>query len=80
MEEEGLRDFAHYQPLVAGRKAYEAYQSGNFEQGILSLGPAVAFANAIAPVQEILGQMLEEAAMAQRQLQGVCLRCEPNMG
>ncbi|MEC7987604.1 MAG: nitronate monooxygenase [Myxococcota bacterium] len=69
LEQEGERDFDLYRPLVKGRKAFDAYKSGDYSQGILSLGPAIAFAHRIEPVEKIIQSLLTEALTAHQVLQ-----------
>ena len=69
LENKGERDFNHYLPIVSGRKAYDAYLSGNFEQGILSLGPAIAFADKLEPAKDILLGIMSQALTANHRYQ-----------
>ena len=71
MERAGIKDFSSYRPLVAGVKAFEAYQSGEFDQGILSLGPAVAFADQIEPAAQLLHRLVEDAVSAHQRLKAL---------
>ena len=66
LEERGEQDFERYRPHVAGALAAEAYRSGESEKGILSLGPAVSFADTIKPAAEIIAQLMAEATAAQQ--------------
>ena len=68
MEREGVRDFSSFRPLVAGTEAFEAYQNGDIERGILSLGPAVAFADQIEPVSDLLQRIITDAVQAHQRL------------
>ena len=68
LERAGERDFSVYKPLVAGSEALEAYRNGDFERGILSLGPAVAFADRVEPAAQILQRVIEEATQAHERL------------
>ena len=74
LEQSGERDFAVYRSLVAGSEAYEAYQSGEFERGILSLGPAVAFADQIEPAACILNSLVDDAKEAHQRLETLVRR------
>ena len=68
MEQNGVRDFESYQSLVAGTEAFEAYRSGQFNRGILSLGPAVAFADQIEPAADLLHRIVADAESAHKRL------------
>ena len=49
---------------MAGIRQKEAYETGDWERGILSLGQSAAFANEVKPVAEIFAQILDEAGVA----------------
>jgi len=62
LEEEGVTDFERYRPLVRGPNQRDAYASGDWEQGTLSLGQSCAFAGAVRSVEEIFDEILADAA------------------
>ncbi|MBM3568216.1 MAG: nitronate monooxygenase [Alphaproteobacteria bacterium] len=64
LETQGVRDYAALMPLIKGTEAKAAYDSGDFERGILSIGPAVAFADRIEPVEAIFDRLIDQAAEA----------------
>ncbi|BBK33252.1 nitronate monooxygenase [Stella humosa] len=64
LEAAGERDFALYMPHVRGTNARDAYTTGDWERGILSMGQSAAFADAIKPVADILAEILTDAARA----------------
>ena len=68
LERTGVGDFSSYKALVAGVEAFEAYKSGDFEKGILSLGPAVAFADQIEPASNLLERIIDDAKKAHHRL------------
>lgn len=70
LEADGETDFARYRELVAGRQQRHAYDSGDWERGVLSMGQAIAFARAPQTVAEIYRQLMDEAAVAARRLAG----------
>ena len=51
-------------PLVAGQIAKESYRTGDTDQGALSVGQAVAFANRIEPLAAIVDGLENEAREA----------------
>ena len=61
---EGITDFEAYRALVRGEEARLAYESGDWSKGILSLGPAVSFADQIEPAASILARLMNEATTA----------------
>ncbi len=71
VEAEGATDYARYRPLIAGALQKEAYETGDWNKGILSVGQSAAFADAVQPVAAIVDQLLAEAAEAEWRLAGV---------
>ncbi|MBM3486660.1 MAG: nitronate monooxygenase [Alphaproteobacteria bacterium] len=61
LEADGITDFERYRPLVRGPYQREAYETGDWERGTLSLGQSCVFADRIAPVAEILEEIMAEA-------------------
>jgi nitronate monooxygenase len=70
IEAEGVTDYERYRPLVAGALQKEAYETGDWNKGILSVGQSAAFATAVQPVEDIIDQLLAEAAAAEARLAG----------
>lgn len=68
LEGQGITDFAPYRDYVAGVRAREAYETGDWERAVLSMGQAVAFADAVKPVADIFAQILAEADAARARL------------
>lgn len=64
LEAAGETDHARYRPHVAGTRAREAYATGDVERGVLSMGQAVVFADAVRPVAAIIDQLMDEARAA----------------
>ncbi len=64
MEAEGISDFEAYRHLARGESAREAYETGDWRRGILSLGPAIAFAEKIEPAADIIAAVIADAALA----------------
>jgi len=73
LEKEGERDFSFYHPLVRGKNAFDAYTTGDHSQGILSLGPAIAFANQIESAEDIIHSLLTDAITAHKALQTIII-------
>lgn len=61
LERAGITDFERYRPYVSGSLQREAYESGDAERGILSMGQACAFADRIEPVEAIVDRLIDEA-------------------
>ena len=53
LEAAGVEDFVQYRPFVAGQHQKHAYQTGEWERGVLSMGQAVAFVRQPQTVAEI---------------------------
>ena len=68
LEAEGVTDYERYRPYVAGLLQKEAYASGDWNKGLLSLGQAAAFATALEPVEAIVDRLIGEAQTAQASL------------
>lgn len=73
LEAAGETDFERYRRHVAGIRQKEAYETGDWERGVLSMGQSIAFADAIKPVAAIYDQLLAEADAARHRLE--CLAC-----
>lgn len=71
IEATGTTEYQRYAPLIAGALQKQAYQTGDWNKGILSVGQSAAFADAVQPVAAILDQLMAEAATAERRLTGV---------
>lgn len=77
LEAAGVRDFETLAPYIRGVVQREAYTSGDFEKGILSLGPAIAFADRLEPVADIIDRIVQEAVDASKILNKKQLSPEP---
>lgn len=71
LEDQGVTDFSAYAPLTAGTNARDAYTTGDWNRGILSLGQAAVFADRIEPVDAIFDRLLAEAVDARDRLAGL---------
>ena len=69
LEARGEQDYEHYRPFVAGQHQKTAYETGDWERGVLSMGQSIAFARKLETVAEIYGQLLREAAAASSRLE-----------
>lgn len=66
LEAAGVTDYAVLGPLVGGALQREAYETGDWTRGILSLGPAAAWCDRIEPAAAILARLGDEAEAALR--------------
>ncbi len=73
VEDTGTTEYERYRPLIAGKLQKEAYETGDWNKGILSVGQSAAFADAVQPVAAIVDQLLAEAAAAEARLSGVAV-------
>ena len=71
VEATGTTDYESYAPLIAGALQKQAYQTGDWNKGILSVGQSAAFADAVQPVAAIVDQLMAEAVEAEARLAGV---------
>lgn len=62
IERAGATDHAAFGELISGRAARDhCYANGDWQRGMLSLGPSIAFAKRIEPLASIVADLLEEA-------------------
>ncbi|NPC57876.1 nitronate monooxygenase [Caenimonas sp. S4] len=62
IERAGATDHAAFGELISGRAARDyCYANGDWQRGMLSLGPSIAFAKRIEPLKSIVADLLEEA-------------------
>lgn len=65
IERAGAADHAAFGDLISGRTARDhCYANGDWQRGMLSLGPSIAFAQRIEPLSAIVAQLLAEARTA----------------
>ena len=53
MEAERISEIAPYLPLLAGALTRRAYETGNLKEGLIDLGPAVAYVRSLQTVEQI---------------------------
>lgn len=71
LEEAGETDFAKYAPFVRGTLAREAYETGDWNRGIISMGQSAAFATEIKPLAEIFDEILADARAARDRMAAI---------
>ena len=65
IERAGASMHADFGELIQGQYARDhCYRDGDWQKGMLSLGPAIAFAQRIEPVQAIVHQLIDDARAA----------------
>ena len=65
LEAAGARQHSDFGDLIlSSRTRQRVYQDGDVEAGIVSLGPAGGFADAIVPAARIVAQLIDDAAQA----------------
>ncbi len=69
LEARGGKDYEQYRPFVAGQHQKTAYETGDWERGVLSMGQSIAFARKLETVAEIYERLMQEAAAAAYRLQ-----------
>lgn len=71
LEAAGARSHREFGDLILSTRTIErVYEGGNVEEGIVSLGPAAGFADAIVPAADIVAQLMREALEAARGFRG----------
>jgi len=73
LERRGVTDFEAYRPYVTGGLQKEAYEVGDPEKGILSMGQACVFADRVEPVEAIMDRLIDEAMAAGARLGAVAV-------
>jgi NADH:quinone reductase (non-electrogenic) len=68
LEAVGETDYERYRPFVAGPHQKVAYDTGDWNRGVLSMGQSIAFAKAEQTVAEIYSQLLDEATIARARI------------
>lgn len=72
IEQAGAREFSAFGELIDGRIARDqCYVQGDWRHGMASLGPAIAFADQIEPVQAIIQRLVSQMHEALRRLSSV---------
>ncbi len=69
-EAQGRTDYESFADLTTGTLQRDAaYAQGDVEQGMLSMGPAVAFIDQVEPIAAIMDRLMAEAAAATNRLE-----------
>ncbi len=68
LELSGEADFEKYRHFVQGTLQKQAYETGDYNKGLLSMGPAITFANSIELAGKIIEDIVEDAYGAYLQL------------
>ena len=71
MEANGVTDFNAYKPYVLGTHAKTAYETGDWNLGVLSVGQSVVFAREVKPVAAIYAQLIAEAVTARERVAAI---------
>ncbi len=65
LEKHGARQYAEFGALATGRLGRDhCYARGDWSTGLLSMGPAIGFADAVEPVESILIRLMTDAQKA----------------
>jgi len=64
-------------PLVSGKIGRRAYETGDWSEGVLSMGQSVVFARAVLPFAEIIAQLESEAQAALKRIDQARLTRKP---
>jgi len=71
IEAETPGDLEKLMPHISGKIGKVAYETGDWSKGLLAAGQAVAFADRIQPLADIIAQLESEAEVAMQRLQAV---------
>jgi NAD(P)H-dependent flavin oxidoreductase YrpB (nitropropane dioxygenase family) len=71
LDEDGQGDFERYRPLVHRDNTRRAYETGDPDCGLMSVGQGCSFADAIEPAAAIINRIMDEADAAKRRLDGL---------
>jgi NADH:quinone reductase (non-electrogenic) len=71
LEARGETEFEAYRPWVTGLEQKAAYETGDWDRGILSVGQAAAFADRVEPAASIIARLMAEAEAAASRLTGL---------
>ncbi len=72
LEQSGVKDFADYGHLIRGTLTRDnCYLKGDWNTGMVSIGPAAGFATAIEPLEAIVDQLLAEAGRGTQRLRNI---------
>lgn len=74
LETAGQTDYERYRPFVAGQQQKIAYETGDWERGVLSMGQSIAFARGRQSVSDVYAQLLDEARNANSRLSSLTRR------
>ena len=71
-EAEGATDYGSFADVLTGKLTRDAcYQQGDTEQGMVSMGPAIGFADRVEPLASIMARMMDDVASARRRIEGL---------
>lgn len=74
IEQAGARDQVAFGELISGRSVRDhCYACGDWQRGMASLGPAIAFADQVEPLHVIVDRLVGQMQAAFRQLSAVAL-------
>lgn len=73
LEAGGASRYDDFGPLATGRLGRDhAYRRGEWNTGLLSMGPAIGFANTIEPVAKTVERLISQACGAAQHLHAIC--------
>jgi nitronate monooxygenase len=67
-------EYDRYKEHAKGAACREAYLTGNYEHGILSLGPSIAFSRKRETMEQLFDQLIDEAKSGLTRLGGLTVR------
>ncbi|MBT6138840.1 MAG: nitronate monooxygenase [Rhodospirillaceae bacterium] len=71
LEAAGETDFEKYRPYVQGNQQKMAYETGDWNSGMLAMGQAAVFADKIEPMESIVDGLVDQASAGLERLNAV---------
>lgn len=69
MEAERVAEIERYLPHMSGTLTRQAYESGDLSDGLIDLGPAVAYVRELQTVEQIFDELLDDALAASKRVE-----------
>lgn len=80
LEAEGATRYPDFGALSTGRLGRDgAYAAGDWNTGLLSMGPAIGFADRVEPVQAVLQRLMDDAATGAAHLRALASPSTPSI-
>jgi nitronate monooxygenase len=71
LEADGVTDFERYWPYVKGTNTRDAYETGDWNSAMISMGQAAVFADKVEPMEDFFDGLIDRASAALDRLAAV---------